>query len=477
MGTFTLSQTRTNESAWFYPLDDGCVTELNSSQAGQNYLSVDEDRKAPNEDTDYVYTTATDLKIDVYMTDHDILNAIFEEGQGTPGDINFVQIFARAKSYIYTQSPDGDYRIVLTLRSNPESECSDLYLSDKMNLTTGYQTFNEIWTLDPSTDTAWTWEAVGNLEIGIKCSSPTIYLDKTAIFRPNADGDNSEHYAITACKDHNYECVDETIPDESGTVIINALTSNGEQTLTDLYNIPNHTTETGTISKVAVFYRTKKVISGTQGTTEIGAAIKIGGNTYYETMHDITTQWVTYSEEWVLNPSTATIWTWNDIDSLQVGVKSHVIDVSGGYSRVWCTQVYLIVYYEGYTNPEIRTTQVYAKIDYNVDYECTLNKPREVSVDHARNIKMLNFWSGNRAVYDVGRSNKTMVLTGMETGEDACDRIMCIRGLGENGSDITTDGLSSDFDDTFKIISFGWKLIGEAPIVYEWILELEYTEI
>lgn len=50
--------------------------------------------------------------------------------------------------------------------------------------------------------------------------------------------------------------------------------------------------------------------------------------------------------------------------------------------------------------------------------------------------------------------------------------------MGLNGGDITISGFSfSPFNGDYKIKSFGWNLISNCPETYEWILELEDTEL
>lgn len=466
MGTFTLSQSRSDYNMWLYPLGNGCVTDHTPS-TGNNYECVDEDRKAPNEDTDYVYNDTESEVTDVYTTDHDYFYGTLDEGMGALGAINYVQIFTRAKSANYPQHEDGIYKIVTTFRGNPADPCGTLYKSNNIDLTTGYITYSWLMTDDPSTSTDWTWGDLEDLEIGITSSSPTLVnWPHTSIFRPNADGDKTElsTYHPTESPD-NYEVVDEATPND-GFDYNFIVRQNAKE---DLYGLPNHTGEDGPITKVSVFYR---VIGEANSSPQAAAIIKTGGTEYQETLHNINSQWTTYSHDWTTNPDTAAAWTWADIDALQVGVQ---LQNPSGYA--YATQVYAVVSYTTDVNPEIRTTQVYAKVNFNVDFTCTLNKPAEVSVDHNRNIKMLNFWSGNRAVYDLSRNSKTMVMRGTEYGEDACDHILCVRGLAEHGGEVTLSGSGADFDGTYRILSFGWKLVGKEPLRYDWILELEFTEL
>lgn len=464
MGTFTLTQSQPGQEILLYPSGDGCTTELTPIGAANNWQCVDEIKDAYNEDTDYVVSQATNALKDLYLTDESIVSNL-------SGTINYIQVYARGKSYLYPQEADGIFKILIT--TNP-SECTDgvIYKSDDKNLITDYSTFSYVWNTNPSTASNWVWADLEDLEIGIEVSSPTItdYL-VTATFRPNAAGDKTElqQYPNSG---NNYEKVDEATSDGDSTVVWTSDDYGGGVARKDLYNIPNHTTEAGTIQKIAVFYKTSRYPDLPDG--EASAGIKTGGTEYWETLHDVNLGliYTLYSYEWTTNPNTGVAWTWADIDSLQIGVQLKNTD-----SWIYCTQVYMVVYYYATINPQIRTTQVYAKINYDTSTSCTLNKPQEVSVDHSRNVAMLNFWSGNRAVYDLGRNKKTMVITGKEHGTDACTKMQCIRDMGKFGGELTTSGIGGNFDSTFRILSFGWKKISDLPLVFDWILELEYADL
>ncbi len=466
MGTFTISQTQPGKKLYVYPSGDGCVTDLSPEGQTNNYECVDESKDAYNDDTDYVYSDATDTNRDLYTTDE-------TDWSGLSGAINYIQIYARAKSHLYSQHENGVYKIILT--TNP-SECTDgvIYESDDKDLTTSYGTFNYVWNTNPSTATSWQWADLNDFEMGVKVSSPTLTdYQVNLTLRPNATGDKEECILNNPSDPlaDNYEMVDEANPylKTNKDTIYNWDGDGGGAAKRDLYNIPNHTTEAGTIISVTVFY----VTLGEAGTDpEAQAVIKIGGTEYGEGLHDISNIWSTYAHTWTVNPSTGTAWSWDQIDNLQIGVE-----LKNTTGWIHCTQVYAVVSYYAALNPEIRTTQEYAVIDYDSEVTCTLNKPLEVSVDHDRNIKMLNFWSGNRAVYDIGRNKKSMVITGMEYGSDACTKMECIRGIAEYGGDVTTLGLGGRFDETFKIISFGWKKITDKPLTFEWIIELEYSNL
>jgi len=125
---------------------------------------------------------------------------------------------------------------------------------------------------------------------------------------------------------------------------------------------------------------------------------------------------------------------------------------------------------------------MYANVGYQPDeIECTLNNPTTASFNHTRNVKMLNFWSGNREVYSLSRSNKTLVLTGEEfehgstcTHGEPCNRMTCVRTMGLNGEPVTLSRLNfTPLNRTFRILSFGWRKISDNPAHYSWILQLE----
>ena len=237
----------------------------------------------------------------------------------------------------------------------------------------------------------------------------------------------------------------------------------------------NHTTETGTISKIVLFYVAQSAGGETPQTCKVRSRIRTGGIEYNGTENTLTFPYQIYSDEWILNPDTSIAWTWDDIDALECGIDLYY--GTGFVPR--CQQLYLVVHYTRQVEPEIRTTQCYAKVNSSPsDTVCELNFPEEVSTNHSRNVKMMNMWNGNREVYDLNRSGKSMLLTGKEIGVAATQRIKCVRNMGIVGTDIVIDDFSFDaFNGTYKIKSFGWDIISKSPTVYSWILELEDAEL
>ena len=451
MGTFTIFQTGLIANSYFIPNSDGCNIDLIPVGVVINWDCINDPRDIPDEDYTYVYSSVTDLQYDLYR----IPNHTTESGI-----INFVRIFARAKSADITQHQDGIYKIILT-----DNACGNIYKSDDIDLITSYSTYNNVWTTNPRTTDAWTWTDIDNLQFGIECSSPSVATTTNSVFRPNATGfhtnmDYSNEGAATT-----WECVNEASPDEDTTYIRQNV---GARYAPISFNLNNPTTEAGAINYVSIFARGKR----TSGLANMRSLIRLAGTDKTGTTNTMGSGYVTYSDIHPLTPADDA-WTWADISNLEAGVSIYVSAPAG--ARV--TQIYVLVNYNILVNPEIRTTQTYLQVNYTVpSSECELTKPGVISIDHDQNIKMLNFWSGNRVVYGLERNNRTMVMTGTFYSEDACETVECIRGMAESGQDITMAGLgSNNYDRTFKILSFGWKKISDKPLAYEWILESEFT--
>ena len=182
-----------------------------------------------------------------------------------------------------------------------------------------------------------------------------------------------------------------------------------------------------------------------------------------------------YSHTWTTNPNTTAAWTLDEVKALQAGVGLY----GTGTKYAACSRCYVVIASSAAVSPEIQVCRMYFKVNYSPDAStCSLTRPKEISYDHSRNVKMLNFWNGDREVYDLSRNNKTMVLTGMEYGTEACNRIKCVRDMGKDGSPVTISGLGfAEFNGEFRIRSFGWQKVSDRPLHYNWILELEDSEL
>ena len=459
MNSFRLTQNQIGKNLYLFPIGDGCNTGLTPfpNTGESNYEDVDDTRLNPDEDTSYVQNNTAAVLYDLY----DGSNHTTETGV-----INYMQVFARAKSNLIAPHPDATFKIIID-----DSNCTDTQKSDSFNLVTGYSNYNKIWNTNPYTSVAFTWDDIDAYQFGIECDSPTITGASCSLtLRPNAVGSRNQctpNGAVT-----NWECVDEATPDED-TTYNSANTAAGKY---DSFNTPDHTTETGTIVKVTVFIRSRR-IGGSNGlsghtiyiTTDAGVSYQNGPGQV------VPTSYSNHSYTWATNPRTAAAWTWADIDALEIGYQIYSFD-----SEIRCTQCYAIVEYTEDVNPDIRTTQCYAKVNYDETVHCDLNMPEEVSQNYAQNIKTLNHWSGNRSVYGLARNKDTTVMLGYEIEDsvctDACARLKCVEELGKQGDPVSLTGLGySDYDDEYQILSWGWKCISKKPVYYEWILELERT--
>lgn len=473
MGTFTISQTPNAEDIYLYPDGDIC-TQYDRHGDTANWKCVDEDRVSCDEDTTYVYSSRVTDNFDIYSL----------QNKRRAGYINYVQVIGVAKSDTYAQDKDGHYKLLV----DPTSVCTDLYASDDFDITTTYSEYTATWTENPMTSADWTWGDIEDLGIGALSSSPAYPTTKTLTLNPNGEGTYcglaGQNCSNCGTGNH-YDCVTTESPPQGYCSTTNLETNcPTESEATDTFTMENHTTETGTIINVKIYERLGK--SGNEDATADIVLITNGTMYNYETTNLpnwAATGWEYFTKDLPTNPNTGATWTWAEVDAMEVGCRLKCkCDGAEVTARSYCDRIYVVVEYLETLSPEIRTTQCYAKVNYDPKKStCILNKPSVISTNHSRNIKMLNFWSGNRAVYDINRSGKSMILQGIEwyessTCTDPCGRIECVRAMAENGANVDVSGLGARiWDATYKIRSFGWRKRFDCPLSFEWILELEDT--
>jgi len=173
----------------------------------------------------------------------------------------------------------------------------------------------------------------------------TVYIATTTdtdAVRPNAAGASTQ---LTPSAGNNYACAGDG---NDGTYV-------GQVTTTykvDLYNIPNHTTESGTINSITIYFRL-----GNQATNRTTWAMPA----FYtnSTLYDGTAQsnygvtLSTKSQVFTLNPVTSNPWTWDEFDNLQIGV-SVKIDTETSVIA-YCTDVWVVVNYEALSAVSVST--------------------------------------------------------------------------------------------------------------------------
>lgn len=125
---------------------------------------------------------------------------------------------------------------------------------------------------------------------------------------------------------NNWECVDEvySAPDITTYVYTTSAVS-----LYDMYNLTDHTTETGNINYVQLVNRA--VSSGYEqhanGNYRVG--LNVSGVTYWSVNKDITQTYDDYSITYASQPSDASDWNWVAVDALQSGVSCNSPLISG----------------------------------------------------------------------------------------------------------------------------------------------------
>lgn len=147
--------------------------------------------------------------------------------------------------------------------------------------------------------------------------------------RPNGIG--SEEALYPGYGDHDYTKVDEEVADDATTYVTNSSSSE----LRDLYTLPNHSTESGTINSITIYIRGQNII---YGNTNFYPSLRSGSTTIDGSVTVISQDaWTTRSQTWTTNPVTSAAWTWAEIDALEIGCKM------GQYGGL--TQVYVEIDY------------------------------------------------------------------------------------------------------------------------------------
>lgn len=463
MATFTLTQSVPEmERVYIYPNGDlsGC-TEWTAVGETNNYECIDEVVK---DLTNYVeISSGNTTEVDQY----ELPNPSYS------GTIKYVRINAIAKTSV-SEPTDGQFYLGLS----PDSNCANVDYSPNIPLTTAWREISHVWETNPDDDEDWEWSDINAMSIGIKGYSPTIAATiLTEYLRPNGN----YSFQLHALSGHSNNYLD--VKSWGNWVYEHSTTVAGSSGY-DRYTLDN---ETGMIPGDTVRQVTVRAYAWTDSTATLTLGIGTAtGGTVFGTAQALTGTGTYYYQTWTTNPNTGAAWTESEINDMLAVVKLEVESPSNGIdSYAYCRYLVVDVEYNRTTDfAKFRVARERLEIGYEPESRSyVLNQPQTLSIDHERNVKMLNFWNGKREVYDLSRSKKTLVMKGMEfyDKDDCTDpdtRITNIRTMGRNGATVTISDLDMYcYLGDYKIRSFGWKLISNCPKVYEWILELEDTDL
>ena len=160
------------------------------------------------------------------------------------------------------------------------------------------------------------------------------------ILIPVAAGDDTEFFAQFPTSGEHWDKVDEQPADDLGTYVSTEGSGDWQR---DLYNLSDFTGAGGmeTINSVTVYFR---FAAGGTYNVRCMASLKTNGELYDGPTEILnSTDFISYSWESTVNPSTGEAWTWEEINALQAGVTAR------GNSKTkpaLITQVYVQVNYE-----------------------------------------------------------------------------------------------------------------------------------
>lgn len=242
--------------------------------------------------------------------------------------------------------------------------------------------------------------------------------------RPNAAGDETNIWGQYPGEEgEHWDKVDEETQD-GNTTFLTTMSTDGER---DLYNLANPS-GSGTINwiKVHGIFR----LHATSGTAYLTPAIKMGGTAYegVEASSDVSWDWIDGSHQWTTNPYTESAWTWDDLTSLQAGIKLRMSS----------------------SDKVIRCTQVYVEVDYTAGATEKTSSDAGSGVDALYSLEKGEVKTSSDAGSGVeGTSVQSAILAGSEAGsgiEALIARLLAAvdTGSGIEASSIEIDGLLKD---------------------------------
>ncbi|MEW6052037.1 MAG: prepilin-type N-terminal cleavage/methylation domain-containing protein [Candidatus Zixiibacteriota bacterium] len=151
------------------------------------------------------------------------------------------------------------------------------------------------------------------------------------VLRPTGTGSETE-LDRSSCS-QNWDCVNESSPDEDGTYVNKADGSYKD----DSYQMQNHGAVTGTIDSMVITIRVRRY--GWGNNRQVRTVLRTNSQFYYGPNIDMdgVTNYTDFTRTYATNPNTGSAWTWSQIDAMEVGV--------GIKKASRCTQVFATVYY------------------------------------------------------------------------------------------------------------------------------------
>jgi len=161
---------------------------------------------------------------------------------------------------------------------------------------------------------------------------------QTAIFRPADRGSLTDIVTQYPDTGQHWDKVDEEIFDGDGTYVATTWASMQR----DLYRIADGFESQGVIDYVRVYAVFRATATPTQTSAEI--IIRTDGTIYSSGEIMVSESYTPYLYTWNNNPKTGTIWTWDEVGALQVGIGLKRPTASA-VEDTRCTQLYVVVGY------------------------------------------------------------------------------------------------------------------------------------
>ena len=445
--TFTITQQPNSANLYLYP-NGSSATDLTAFGETENYECVDEIWHSPNDDTDYVYSSASSTVSDWY----DLPNHTTESGT-----INYVRVFGNALSYRGLTS-GASYNFIVNDGSTIDVG------KNNAPLATSYLSYNETWATKPSGG-AWTWSDIDSMKIGISQLSPVLSTGgagRTLTIEPDGNGTIDTEWSVPSASDY---WVAVTTDKE-----IKLDTGAGDVYKYCGFTCSSPTYSFGNINSVTVRVHVADKVNG----TGFGFFIftKPSDTRYFSGQKDVgvvdTYSWQTNT--WNTNPDTSAAWTWEEIEALNVGIRAY----RNTSKNLYCNDIDIVVNYDSNISPTIRTTQCYAVVNYEPPASTvTLNTPMTLSASHSRKIGRVTFPDGSYEVDDYGRAGKSLKITGHETSS-ATANMQKLKDMCHYGEKVTIAGLpDSNHNTDYMIRNFSYKQAGGMVDRYIWSLDLE----